>query len=530
MMSTTLDGAKLRIWKTFREYVDALPNLPGKPLWSTNRILGPSYDGSGTGESSGVMLLASSKSKEKDAIERLIGIKSPKTGEPDDSWEGVSARPEFADLMAKFAHDEDYLRDLLPRLVNLSDDRVGKLIVCIDEATGLAESILTAVNSNMKPGNVGSLQIIMIANPNLHFDSHGIFSAPMVGWDKLTLDDDEWETVTGGLCIRFNGEKNPRITEKNEKYNWMLTERRIKDIERDFGRDSLYYYRMVLGFWSPEGATSGVYSQAEIEANDSMKPAVWGLQKPVRLSSFDPSFTNGGDRASCTFWSLGTDIEGKKVLERNEVVTIKANINDTSVPVSYQLVRNWRRECEARGVPPQNACFDSTGGGITFGDVVKTQWSSLVHAITSAGKVSRTPVGKEKGPDGKPVLASDKFANKATELWYGAHPFLRSGQLRGITTELAKEICSRQHEKQAGDGRTIKVEGKRLFKAREGHSPDDSDSFFLGIEHAKTRHGFKPDENAAAADDRPSDPFAPTTWKHFCQKARRVSARKNLLK
>jgi hypothetical protein len=259
----------------------------------------------------------------------------------------------------------------------------------------------------------------------------------------------------------------------------------------------------------------------------ALEKTTWGLLPPIRMSALDPSFVNGGDRASCTFFSYGLDMRGVHVLERTEEITIKANI-DSDVPVSYQLVRQWRDECRQRGVPPENACFDSTGGGVTFGDVVKTQWSPRVQGITSAGRASSMPVGTERDHENKLVLCSDRYANMATEIWYGAHPYLRSGQIKGVSKELAKEICARRNDSKS-TGRTLKVEGKREFKGRQGHSPDSSDSFLLGIHHAKLRHGFRPTEKSAAPDraDRTSSANPASgkvsTWAAFVARSRRIS-------
>jgi hypothetical protein len=501
VMSTTLDGAKLRIWKSVREYIEALPDFPGKKLWSTNRISGPTYDGTGFGESSGLLLLASEKSREKEALERLIGIKSPRTGAPDYSFEGL--KRQFPDLVGQF--DEDTLKDLLPCLANLSGDRIGKLILIVDEATGLPESLLSAIRQNMRPGNVGSLQVIMLGNPNLHWDSFGRFCEPKVGWDNVTIHDEEWETVTGGLLIRFNGEKNPRITEKNDLYSWMLTQQRIEDIARDCGgKDSLGYWRMVLGMWSPEGSESGIYTQGDVEAHGAMssEKVVWGYEKPSLHSSLDCAFSDQGDRAFVTFGKLGKDPEGKMVLERTGTKVLEIDISkDTKTPVNFQIVRKWKAECERRGIPPQNCCFDSSGAGIVFGDIVATQWSPLVQGISAGGKALKEAdpvVKREKDGTERSLL----FANRATQLWYSAHPYFRAGQIRGVTPELAKEICSRQLDPgHTGDGRTLKIEGKKDYRVRLGQSPDEADSFFLMVEHCRAKHGFKSADRAAPVAD-----------------------------
>lgn len=524
IMSTTIKGAKLRIWKSFREYLSSLPEFPGKPVWSQDYIAGPDYEGKGYSESSGVQLLASEKSKEKDALEKMIGIKSPRTGAPDYDFNALKLR--FSDLVPRF--DEETLRELLPRLMNLEDDRIGKIILVVDEATGLPESLLNAINLNMKPGNVGSLQVIMLGNPNLHWDSFGRFCEPDIGWDNVTLADHEWETKTGGKCIRFNGENNPRITENNGLYSWMLTQERIEAIAADCGgKLSLGYYRMVLGMWSPSGSDSGVYTQADVEAHGAMskEPVIWGYKKPTMHSALDCSFSADGDRAFVSFGLLGEDMEGRQVFEVTGNKVLEVDIKNTKVPINYQIVRKWKRECDKRDIPPENAVFDSSGAGVVFADIVKTQWSPLVMGISASGKpLLNAPKTDKKGD------REVTFANRATQLWYVAHPYFRAGQIRGVTPELAKEICARQHDGSASsiDGRTLKIESKRDYKRRVGQSPDEADSFFLLIEHCRLRHGFKHSDTLTPESRRSVGKSLGKSWEAMKERARRITYKKGL--
>ncbi len=526
ILSTTLKGAKKRIWKTLREYWEGIPNLPGKPLWSTNEIQGMNYNGDGYSQSSGIYLMASEQSSEKDAMDKLIGIKSPRIGEFGASFEELVESDEYRDLKEQF--DEEYLRDLIPRLQNLSGNRIGKLIMLIDECTGCSESIWNTVQSNLKPGNVGSFQLITIANPSSRLDCFGVACKPADGWESVDENDYEWETASGGKCIRFNGEKNPRITERNEKFSWMLRAEDIQNMKDTYGENSPYYWRMAKGFWAPGGSETGVYSEADIISSGALGKAVWGYEEPVMLSALDPAWAAGGDKASCSFGKVGKDPSGKKIVELTEEITLKIDITDERVSPSYQIVRQWRRECLKRGVLPHNTVFDATGGGGPFGDIVRMEWSQAPLAVSSGGKASKERVGAEKDSNGNPILGSERFFNRMTELWMGAMPFFRSKQIKGVTEHLAKQICSRQYDKGGqSDGRTLRVESKRIYKAREGSSPDESDSFMLLIELAKKRHGLraaeKPPEESAESKGGVS-------WDHFRQKARRITKARSLTK
>lgn len=536
ILSTTIKGAKDRVWKDMTEFWDSSPHKFGKFLKSTNEVQGLNFDEVTYGYTSGIFLHAAEKSSEASALNALIGTKAPKSGMPGATFEELIENPEFIYLKNEFP-DEDYLRDLIDRLQAFVEDRVGKLIVVIDEATGVAEAVLNAIMSNLKPGNAGRIQIIVLGNPASPWDAHGIFCEPDVGWQNVSIMDDEWRTKTGGVCIRFDGLKNPRIVSGNERLTWMLRKADIQAMAKKYGENSVYFYRMVRAFWPPMGADSGAYSAADFIQTGAMrnpqKPMTWGYERPILLAGFDPAYTTEGDRALCWVAKLGKDINGKQTLEFVEDFLVVADASDKVTPVPHQMARNWRDECRKRGIRPENACFDATGGGVSFASIVSVEWSPLVHAISSGGKASTRPVGGEKHPDGKPVLAHERFFNKMTEIWLGMLPFLREGQIKGITNELAKEICSRQYDKgTTGDARILRVESKRIYSAREKGSPDLSDAAFLVVEHAVTRHNFKCIETAGGKDPEPEvDGDRPTgSWDALKAKARGIKRSQTPLK
>lgn len=528
VLSTTLKGACDRVWKDIVGYWEAVGSPEGKLLKSTYSIQGLNFTATGFGTDSGIYLHAADQSSEASAIDKLIGAKVAKSGEPGASFEELIASPKFH-YLRDLGFDDDYLRDLVDRLQAVEEDRMGKIVVVIDEATGVSEGVLNSIQANLKPGNPGRLQIIVLGNPCSRFDTHGIFCEPDAGWDSVTLNDEEWRTRTGGVCVRFDNLKNPRIIDGNEKLVWMSTKKEIADLAKKYGETSLYFFRMVRAFWAPNGADTGVYTEADFIQTGAMEPAIWGFDPPALMAGFDPAYTTAGDRALCWFALLGRDVEGNMVLEMKETVTIKPNALDKGTPVPLQIARLWRDECLKRGVPPERACFDSSGGGISFAALVSTAWSPSVHAISSGGKASMNRLTGEKSADGKPIRAVDRFANKATEIWMGAMPFLRAGQIKGVTRELAKEVCLRQYDKTGlGDARVLKIESKKEFKAREKQSPDLADAFFLLVEHAREKHGFRPvfigDEGRmiVASTAVPGAPAAKGTWQKLKERSMRL--------
>lgn len=537
--STTIKEAKDRIWKEVVEFWNAAPEAEGKVgkyNQSLNQILGLNYSGKGFGTSSGIYLYAADKSNESTAYNSLIGSKVAKTGNPVEDPDALLRDPEFADLV-HMGYDEDLLKDLVLRLQEISVNRRGRILIIIDEATGVSEKLLDAYLTNLKPGNEGRVQIIVIGNPSSRFDTHGKFCEPAAGWESVNEGMTEWRTVTGGVCIHFDGRKNPRIVKGDERLVWMPTEKANQALFDKYGENSPEAWRMVVGYWAPAGASDTIYSEADFMRSGALSrdPVIWrggyGDPPPKMLCGFDPAFAVKGDRAVAWFARLGIDQMGLQVLEAVEEVTIKPDINKKDVPVSEQIAVKWRHECQKRGVPPENCCFDSSGGGVSFAALVHRLWSPQVRAVSSGGKASSKPLRAEKDPSGKPIRGCDKYANRATELWCVNVPFLRTGQIKGIPSDLAKELCSRQLAKKKGVSNLdkIQIEKKRDFKDREKHSPDSSDGWNLTVDEALTRHGFRPSDRPAIGSDAAlPQRRADSPWEQLKARARKISNRKML--
>lgn len=534
--STTIKEAKDRIWKEIIEFWEATPQAPGKLNASLNQILGMNYSGKGFGTSSGIYLYAADKSNESSAYNSLIGSKVAKTGQPMEDPDELLQTPEYSDLL-HCGFDSDHVRDLVVRLQELSHSRRGKIIIIIDEATGVSEKLLDAYLTNLKPGNEGRVQAIVIGNPASRFDTHGKFCTPAAGWESISERMDSWNTATGGVCLHFDGRKNPRIVNKDDRLVWMPTQEANLALFKKYGENSREAWRMVVGFWPPEGASDTIYSEADFVRSGALAddPVVWrghpSDSLPKLICGFDPAFTSGGDRSVAWFAKLGTDQSGRKVLEAVEEVSIKPDINNKDIPIAEQIVHKWAHECKKRNVPPENACYDATGGGISFGALVHRIWSKRVRGVSSGGKASSKPLKAEKDPAGKPIRGVDKYANRATELWCVNVPFLRTGQLKRLPGDLVKELCSRQLAKKKGSANLdrIQIERKQDYKAREKQSPDSADGWCLVVDEALTRHGFRPSDIGTSQEGNEGvRSRRDSPWEQLKRKARRINQRRQL--
>jgi hypothetical protein len=65
---------------------------------------------------------------------------------------------------------------------------------------------------------------------------------------------------------------------------------------------------------------------------------------------------------------------------------------------------------------------------------------------------------------------------------------MRSGQLKGVAPDLAKEMTGRKYTTTSGG--KVTIEPKRDYKLRLGRSPDLADAFFLGVDLARQKLGI----------------------------------------
>ena len=432
VMSTTLKDSRKRIWGSTRDYWQAAPPLPGKLVDSMGLIRFDDGSG-GTSDKCGITLIAAEKKKEKEAVGKLIGFKNK------------------------------------------------RVIVIADEMPELSESILEASSSNLSLNP--EFQFIGIGNPASRFDAFGILSKPKGGWQSISPMEDNWQTERG-VCIRFDGEKSPNVVTNKLIYPWIVTRAKLDEAKARFGENSLAYYRMFRGFWAPTGDDDNIYSETEIIAAGADLDAIW-LEPPMKVAALDPAFTNGGDRTPVQFGEFGISRDGIPTLLYTRRVLLTDNVHDKKRTRTEQIVTKFQEICESEGVDPWCAAYDKSGAGGPFGDSVSMLWSPEVLGVHFGGKASELSASVT---DNAP--SSDRYVNRVTELWFGAKELIRTGQLKGIDPELAKEMCARKYTTKKGVGLRMEVESKTEMKGRTGESPDLADAAMILIELCRQRFGF----------------------------------------
>lgn len=442
--STSIKGARNRIWgqicelhrsASMRDKNGFKPvSMVGKLVDSLGIIrLDMARDGMEGSQMSTIELIAAEQSQEKEAVDKLIGIKNE------------------------------------------------RVLFILDEAPDLSPSVLSASFGNLSANP--NFQLIALGNFKSITDTFGLISTPKNGWGSVNVDTMEWETEYNGQkgkCIRFDGTQSPNVVAGRNIWPGIYS---VEKYEQDLrmGPNTVEYWRFCRSFVVPANISDRVYSESDFINGDSFGVADW-KREPEMFTSLDPAFTAGGDRAVASFGKWGECTDGKTRLMLTEQVEIREDVTDTKTPFDFQIARQWMAMARERGIPPSNAAFDATGAGMSFGSIVSQIWSPQVFAMQFGGSpTDRVVSSSESTP------CSEVYFNRVAEIWFQGKEFVRSGQIRGITSRLASELTER---KRVDKDRRARVESKRDMKLRMNKSPDHADSFLIMVDLIRERRGW----------------------------------------
>lgn len=432
--STDLKNSSRRIWGRIKKFWEAAPGLPGKLVDSYYLIR--TDNGSGVfSDEQGIACIAGEKKNEKDCVGKLIG-----------------------------AHPD-------------------RLILIVDEMPEITEAILTAALSNMAINPF--FQMIGVGNFKSLYDTFGVFVRPKEGYGAITVEDEEWETELG-WCLRFDGMKSPNITEGEDKYE-CYDSKNLATHRKNHGDDSAEFWRMCRSFPAPLGTVDVLYSDADFLTGRSNESVPCGdlswLGPRTRISSLDPSYTNGGDRSVQWFGWWGVLTNGVWALCYDRHILLRDRVGDKA-PRDYQIVRQFRDNCLNENVAPENAAFDGTAAS-GFASIVFEEWSPKVMKVEFGGGASdmRVAVNDQR-------TAKEMYDRRVSELWGVGREFVRAGQLKGVPPDMCRELKARRYETMKRGGNVlISVEPKQKMKARIGFSPDLADAAFVLLELCRRRFG-----------------------------------------
>lgn len=432
--STTVEQSKLRIWGRICEYWSALGgDLPGRNLDKRIKLSKKwwlhHHPGQSVPEVQGIELVAAEKAQTNQAIQKLIGIKSP-------SYNGIK----------------------------------GRLILIADELPDLSPSILTASMSNLISND--DFQLIALGNYKSDFDAFGQFAKPKNGWGSVSVDDVEWETERG-ICIHLDQLNSPNWRAKENLYPMMSVEA-IQDAIDNIGPNKPEFWRMIRSFPCPISSENKIYSEADLRNHNVCNKVEFDGHYHT-IAGLDPSWTNGGDRCVFSITRFG-NVNGLATIYWDQYQIFKEQ--DTSVNRSQQI-SNWVRDlCIEHGIQQKHLAVDATGG-IVFCDMLEDIIGRGIYRVFFYGNASDKPVSAyQSGP------ASDYYQNRASEIWHVGQVFVNSDQLRinpEIYNSIAPELTARETLPDRVGKKTM-IQSKKEMKSFGFNSPDITDSFLVALD------------------------------------------------
>jgi len=453
--STTIEGAKKRVWKSVTELWNSLEamwhregkSLPGKMLSSGNNAQIKGIDINGKFSSAlGISIVAADTSADQSASKKLKGLKAPAEGR-------------------------------------------GRLRLIADELPDLGRSVYVAAIGNLNANP--DFKCVGLGNPRFKMDPFGELCEPKAqgGYKSVTAMDDDWETDVG-ICIRFDATKSPRITEPNgdKLYPWMPDASYIAQIAKKFGEDSAEFWSQVRGMWPPDGLDNSIWSEGELLSAGEKTIVKWDSPpKVVKISGLDIPYTSGGDRAPF-IWAECGKVNGKKVMSCLSVKVLSEGITEDTftdqeddsgqaMSSGLHMINQFKSLNMELGITPRRTGYDATAGGKIFSDWVTAAWKPGCRAINFGGKAIERISSYDDDEN------SAEFGNRVAQLWCQPKPLVREGQILNIPREVAMELCQRKFSAKATSGK-LWIETKDEMKKRTGESPDLADAFVILVEVA----------------------------------------------
>lgn len=377
---------------------------------------------------------------------------------------------------------------------------IDKILVILDEGTDMPMSIIdTFPNLNSHPKK---FQLCIIGNSMSTQDMHGCLSTPKNGWDSISTDLDEWETVQkNGICQYFNPYRCPAITHPDPEIRKRLEEflvsaDNLKSKEKEYGVDSESFYRMVLGFWKSISNELTVVSGKFLSERSPIKPVVWsGYYEIQRVAGFDFAISQDGDNPMLRLGNVGHDRDGGMKIDFAFASSLfKLNLIANSVKsLESQIAEQVVNVLVLYRIPLHHLAIDVTGQGRAIGEVIVRENQARGHPlgygtpmkIYSMSQHNRTK-RKESALDLTPMSTQD--------LWDDMRTYIDKDSIRGLDNVTIYQLTSRQIIKK---GDKTFLESKKDYKRRmsalgNAHSPDEADATALCVQVVKQRLGILP--------------------------------------
>lgn len=356
--------------------------------------------------------------------------------------------------------------------------------LALDEAQELPDAIWIAETN---AGSAPDFKSARLANPVDKMSKFGRECCePAGGWGAIHDSDLSWRTKAGHLVLHFDGLQchNAKIFNKLERgeitraeYDakrlpFMLTAEYIAEVRAQKTEDSLEWWMYVRGFFPGDGLVSRVFTDLLLQR---MEPNVIFDFQPFMAAVLDPAYE--GDNCILHFFEYARMRDGIHGMQWRETVVVPIKVMDREKTKDEQIAEFVKRECEARGVKPENYVQDTTGNGRSVFALLSKDWSRSIVGVEFGGKPTDRPLSVDENKK-----AEELFFYFVDELHFRSAAWAKSGRVGGINNlagETREDLGARRY---VVKDKRQRIETKKELKKRLGRSPDYGDAFVLAAE------------------------------------------------
>jgi len=380
---------------------------------------------------------------------------------------------------------------------------LSRMFIFLDEVENIARGIWADIDniiSNTEESGQG-FKIFGAYNPSDPYDEVSKRAEPPFGWSNLDEDVHyKWKSTRGWSVLRLDGERCENVLQRRIIYPGLQTAGGLEKIAANAGgRNSGGYRTMGRGLYPAIGIEATVIPAGML--GKVRGEFIW-FEEPVTVGATDLAL-EGGDEAVHTIgkWGTATGVKWPPSIDYPTGHTTLFKRADGSVGPRWGLqvlqqyvlpkgetvsMKNSVMDMNRKsGTRPEFYACDRTGHGAGVADLLKYEWSSIIHDVNYSEGASLEKLMVE---DSK--ICKESYDRMATELWFAMRMWFEFGYLlihpSVDMTKLSAQLANRRFRVLSGKSKT---EPKRDFESRGFTSPNDADSLSLLVHAARRGSG-----------------------------------------
>lgn len=380
---------------------------------------------------------------------------------------------------------------------------LSRMFIFLDEVENIARGIWADIDniiSNTEESGQG-FKLFGAYNPSDPYDEVSKRAEPPFGW--ANIDEDlhfKWKSTRGWTVLRLDGERCENVIQRKIIYPGLQTAGGLEKIAANAGgRNSGGYRTMGRGLYPAIGVEATVIPSGML--GKVRGEFIW-FEEPVPVGATDLAL-EGGDEAVHTIgkWGLATGVKWPPSIDFPNGHTTLFKRKDGSVSPRWGLqatqqfvlpkgetvaMKNSVMDMNRKsGTRPEYYGCDRTGHGAGVADLIRYEWSSLIHDVNYSESGSLEKLMSE---DSK--ICKDMYDRTATELWFAMRMWFEFGYLLiHPSMDMAKLSAQLANRRFRMIGGRAKTESKKDFESRGFTSPNDADSLSLLVHAARKGSG-----------------------------------------